>query len=118
MCGKIPLFGDAVTFYNDYFIFKLIWQINDDLFNMVIDNIKKHKVKFELVTCDIHQTYRDYFIELFNSNRRCDFYPEDIVLGRWQELLNAMEAPDGSIDKILRFFPSHVKHCSEVIFLN
>ena len=101
--------------YHDYYIFKLLWQVTDRVFDAVITNIKKYNITFELVSSNLHSSYRDYFIQLFNSDRECLYYPDDMILDRWKTILDATNAPTTSLNKILRYFPQHVKYCSEII---
>tara|TARA_B110000211_G_scaffold176861_1_gene199928 strand:+ start:2250 stop:3461 length:1212 start_codon:yes stop_codon:yes gene_type:complete len=114
VCEHASLFDKRISFYNHYFLFKFIWQINQELFQTILQNIQKYKIQFEIVSQNIRSSYQEYFIQLFSSNRQCDFFPPTMVLERWSKLLNAMDAPDDTLDRILRFFPSHVMHCSEL----
>lgn len=115
MCDYTNIFTKGkISFYEDYFLFKLAWQVSDETFTKIINNIRKHNTTFELIPTTLHSSYRQYFAQLFNSNRSVEQMPPPYILSRWTDLLWAFNAPQDSLPKIMKFFPRHSKHCQEI----
>jgi len=116
ICDTTPFIpATIVTFYHDHFLFKLIWQVSEELFVKIITNIRRFKTSFVLIPDDMnaHPSYRQYFQQLFASDRPAVVFPPPYILARWTDLLDALNAPADSLEKILKFFPRHSKFCAE-----
>jgi len=98
----------SFVFFNDYGMFKIMWQISDEVFDKIIHNIIESDISFKLVPDTVH---KKYFKELFNSDRGIIVMPIPRIISRWQTLLCALNAPEDSLLQILKFFPGHVRMC-------
>jgi len=115
MCDYTNIFKrKKISFYEDYFLFKLAWQVSDELFTKIINNIRKYNTEFEIIPTSMNSSYSQYFQDLFNSDRPVVQIPQPFILSRWTDLLWAFNAPQDSLGKILKFFPRHCKHCQEI----
>lgn len=114
----VPLLGsnNVLNFFNGHFMFKLAWQISDELFTKIINNIRRHNSTFELIPSSMRSAYRQYFEELLQSDRTGEL-PQPYILSRWVDLLTALRAPEDSLTKILKFFPRHCSHCVNIFQL-
>jgi len=112
MCSYTSIFKDGFTFYGGSFLFKLIWQISDETFTKIINNIRTHNVKFNLVPTTSNAAYRDY-LQRIMINDRPVIMPHPFVLARWTDLLSAFRAPEDSLGKILKCFPGQCSNCQE-----
>jgi len=109
------LFPRDICFFSDYFLFKLFWQISEEHFEKIIENIVVHKPKFTALPETMNENYRSYFDSIYNTNRVPEFTPPSYIIKRWLRVLTALGVEDADImNKILRYFPRHVKHCLEI----
>ena len=107
--------GHAISFYNDHFLFRIIWQLSDEIFTKIINNVIKYKTKFEIVPATTRSKYQRYFDELYNNDIvQTAVSPQPFILSRWVDFLWAMDAPEDTLGKILKYFPRHCKHAMEV----
>jgi len=113
VCGQTSLFKKRISFYGSYYVFKFIWQISDELFETILQNIRDYSIGFDIISETMHESYRQYFNQLFTSVRTIDFFPPSAVIERWVALLNVLGAPENTLTKIMTYFPHHCKHCSE-----